>query len=67
MVKPAENTACIACHKLRARNLWQAMQAVFSAGFTTPDLARRGNDEKKISTAEFGDKVVEELSRLPPP
>jgi 3-isopropylmalate dehydrogenase len=49
-----------------ARNLWRAMQAVFSAGFTTPDLARRGDDEKKISTAEFGDKVVEELSRLPP-
>ena len=49
-----------------ARNLWRAMQAVFSAGFTTPDLARRGDNEKKISTAEFGDKVVEELSRLPP-
>jgi len=49
-----------------ARNLWRAMQAVFSAGLTTPDLARRGDNEKKISTAAFGDKVVEELSRLPP-
>jgi 3-isopropylmalate dehydrogenase len=49
-----------------ARNLWQAMQAVFSAGFTTPDLARRGEREKKISTSDFGDKVAEELNALPP-
>jgi len=49
-----------------ARNLWQAMQAVFSAGFTTPDLARRGKREKKISTSGFGDKVAEELNALPP-
>ena len=30
-----------------ARNLWQAMQAVFVAGYTTPDLARRGERERK--------------------
>ncbi len=48
-----------------ARNLWQAMQSVFAAGFTTPDLARRGDSEKKISTAEFGDRVVTELEKIP--
>ena len=48
-----------------ARNLWQAMQAVFVAGYTTPDLARRGEREKKISTAEFGDRVAAELQGMP--
>tara|TARA_B100001123_G_scaffold3895_1_gene5207 strand:+ start:102 stop:1208 length:1107 start_codon:yes stop_codon:yes gene_type:complete len=48
-----------------ARNLWQAMQAVFVAGFTTPDLARRGDSEKKITTAEFGDRVAGELEKIP--
>ena len=49
-----------------ARNLWEAMQAVFSAGFTTPDLARRGDHEQKITTAQFGDKVAEALDRQSP-
>ena len=48
-----------------ARNLWRAMQSVFAAGYTTPDLARRGRSEKKISTAEFGDRVVTELEKQP--
>jgi len=48
-----------------ARNLWRAMQSVFAAGYTTPDLARRGKSEKKISTAEFGDRVVTELGKQP--
>jgi 3-isopropylmalate dehydrogenase len=48
-----------------ARNLWRAMQNVFAAGYTTPDLARRGRSEKKISTAEFGDRVVTELGKQP--
>ena len=48
-----------------ARNLWRAMQSVFAAGYTTPDLARRGRSEEKISTAEFGDRVVLELEKQP--
>ena len=48
-----------------ARNLWRAMQSVFAAGYTTPDLARRGKSEEKISTAEFGDRVVIELEKQP--
>jgi len=41
------------------------MQAVFVAGYTTPDLARRGEREKKISTNEFGDRVAAELQGMP--
>ena len=48
-----------------ARNLWQAMQSVFTGGFTTADLSRGIGREKIINTAEFGDKVAEELSLLP--
>ena len=48
-----------------AQNLWQAMQSVFSAGFTTADLSGTGRPEKNISTSGFGDKVAEELSLLP--
>ena len=48
-----------------AANLWKAMQSVFSDGFTTPDLARRGDAEKQISTSEFGDRVVAALAAMP--
>ena len=48
-----------------ARNLWQAMQSVFTDGYTTPDLARRGNAERQISTSEFGDRVVAALESMP--
>ena len=48
-----------------ASNLWKAMQSVFSDGFTTPDLARRGDAEKQISTSEFGDRVVAALAAMP--
>ncbi len=41
------------------------MQSVFSDGFTTPDLARRGDAEKQISTSEFGDRVVVALDAMP--
>ncbi|GIS89437.1 MAG: hypothetical protein CM1200mP18_21470 [Gammaproteobacteria bacterium] len=34
--------------KGEARNLWRAMQSVFAAGYTTPDLARRGKSGEKI-------------------
>ena len=48
-----------------AQNLWQAMQSVFAAGFTTADLSGTGRTDKTISTPGFGDKVAEELSLLP--
>ena len=48
-----------------AANLWKAMQSVFGDGFTTPDLARRGDAEKQISTSEFGDRVVAALAAMP--
>ena len=48
-----------------ARNLWQAMQSVFTDGYTTPDLARRGNAEQQISTSEFGDRVATALESMP--
>ena len=50
-----------------ARNLWQAMQSVFASGYSTPDLARRGEHETIISTAEFGDRVIRELASRPTP
>lgn len=46
-------------------NVWKAMQSVFAAGFTTPDLSRPGSDVRMISTAEFGDRVVEALAAMP--
>ncbi|OGH01741.1 MAG: 3-isopropylmalate dehydrogenase [Candidatus Lambdaproteobacteria bacterium RIFOXYD1_FULL_56_27] len=48
-----------------AQNLWGAMKSVFAAGFTTPDLKRGG--DKLISTAAFGDKVLEALAKSPKP
>jgi len=48
-----------------SKNLWNAMKAVFAAGFTTPDLKRGGDN--LISTAAFGDKVVEQLLACPKP
>ncbi|CAG9000875.1 MAG: 3-isopropylmalate dehydrogenase [Candidatus Celerinatantimonas neptuna] len=50
--------------KQEAQNLWQAMRAVFAAGFSTPDLAK-GKDVKLINTDAFGDMVVSELNKLP--
>lgn len=46
-----------------ARNVWHAMQSVFSQGFSTADLSKPGADVKMIDTAAFGDLVVEELSK----
>ena len=50
-------------HK-EARQVWQAMQDVLAAGHSTPDLQQPGaigakDKAKLISTAAFGDKVVE--------
>ena len=50
-----------------AKNLWQAMQSVFSQGFSTADLSKPGAGIKMISTVEFGDLVAKELAALPIP
>ncbi|MEM7360363.1 MAG: 3-isopropylmalate dehydrogenase [Pseudomonadota bacterium] len=44
-----------------ARKVWDAMQSVFAAGFSTSDLSKPGSGVKMLSTEEFGDKVVEHL------
>lgn len=44
-----------------ARNVWDAMQSVFAAGFSTSDLSKPGSGVTMLSTNEFGDKVVEHL------
>ncbi len=44
-----------------AKNVWNAMQAVFADGYSTADLSKAGSGVKMISTVEFGDKVVEKL------
>jgi 3-isopropylmalate dehydrogenase len=47
-----------------ATEIMDAMRSVFAAGFTTPDLkARSGGEQNLISTAEFGDRIVEALAR----
>jgi len=47
-----------------AKNLWQAMQSVFAAGYSTSDLSKPGTGINIVSTAEFGDRVAESLSIL---
>lgn len=47
-----------------SRNVWSAMQAVFTQGYSTPDLSKPGSDVKLINTDEFGERVVEELGKL---
>lgn len=44
-----------------AARVWKAMQSVFAAGYSTPDLKAPGSDAKLISTADFGDRVVSAL------
>lgn len=44
-----------------AKNVWDAMQSVFAAGFSTSDLSKPGSGVQMLSTDEFGDKVVEHL------
>ena len=48
-----------------ASNLWSAMESVFAAGFSTPDLSRPGTDITMVSTGEFGDRVIAALDKLP--
>ena len=47
-----------------AKAVWQAMQKVFEAGFSTGDLSSPGSDSTLLSTTEFGDKVLESLEDL---
>ncbi|RBP50873.1 3-isopropylmalate dehydrogenase [Arenicella xantha] len=44
-----------------ARNVWDAMQSVFDAGYSTADLSKPGSGIKLLKTADFGDKVVQHL------
>ncbi|NOQ64874.1 MAG: 3-isopropylmalate dehydrogenase [Methyloprofundus sp.] len=48
-----------------AKNVWAAMQGVFADGFSTADLSKPGAGVNMIGTVEFGDKVVEKLSKMP--
>ena len=48
-----------------SKKIWTAMQSVFAKGFTTPDLSHSGDSEKIISTDDFGDMIVEELTNMP--
>lgn len=47
-----------------ADRLWHAMRRVFGRGITTSDLRAAEGVTRVVSTAEFGDYVVEEYVRL---
>jgi 3-isopropylmalate dehydrogenase len=47
-----------------AKAVWQAMQSVFAAGYSTGDLSKAGSGITLLSTTEFGDKVIESLQDL---
>ena len=47
-----------------ARNIWQAMQSVFTQGYSTADLLTPGSNIKMIKTNEFGDLVAKELVKI---
>ena len=47
-----------------AKAVWQAMQRVFEAGFSTGDLSSADSNSTLLSTTEFGDKVLESLEDL---
>ncbi len=46
-----------------ARRILDAMRAVFGAGYTTADLRDPEGKLKPVSTQEFGDKVLEQLTK----
>jgi 3-isopropylmalate dehydrogenase len=48
-----------------AKNIWAAMQNVFGEGYSTADLSKPGSEVKMINTDQFGDKVLEELAKMP--
>ncbi len=41
-----------------SKQIWRAMQAVFAAGYSTPDLTGSGAQVTMVSTDEFGDRVI---------
>ena len=45
-----------------ANKIWQALQTVFTDGYSTPDLSRPGAGVTLVGTDEFGDRVVAALS-----
>jgi hypothetical protein len=47
--------------KQEAQQIWDAMRAVFGAGYTTADLRDPEGKLEPISTRAFGDKVLEQL------
>ncbi len=50
-----------------AKNIWVAMQNVFGEGYSTADLSKPGSGVKMINTDQFGDKVIEKLTKMPIP
>lgn len=44
-----------------SRKVWNAMQSVFAAGYSTSDLSKPGSSVQMLSTDEFGDRIVEHL------
>jgi len=44
-----------------ADNMWRAMQSVFAAGYSTPDLSNAAG-VTMVSTDEFGDRVIAALA-----
>jgi len=47
-----------------AKNVWHAMQSVFTQGYSTRDLSKPDADVRMISTDSFGDLVAQELGKL---
>ncbi len=48
-----------------AKNVWDAMQGVFTDGYSTADLSKPGSGVRMINTTEFGEKVLEKLRKAP--
>jgi 3-isopropylmalate dehydrogenase len=46
-----------------ARRIMDAMRAVFGAGYTTADLRDPEGKLKPVTTQEFGNKVIEQLTK----
>ncbi|MBU2513361.1 3-isopropylmalate dehydrogenase [bacterium] len=47
-----------------SKKVWSAMQSVFAAGYSTPDLSPAHGEGKIINTDDFGDMIVKELEIL---
>ena len=46
-----------------SKNVWRAMQSVFSQGYSTPDLSAPESELELISTEKFGNLVLAELKK----